>query len=82
MSASSPVHRHRIFPDLESSYPCTLHSLVIYDIAEANGYTQSKGFNYGFIEYDDPGAAERAMASLNGRSVHQQVRGAPLVYWV
>ena len=34
---------------------------------------QSKGFNYGFIEYDDPGAAERAMQTLNGRRVHQQV---------
>ena len=34
---------------------------------------QSKGFNYGFIEYDDPGAAERAMQTLNGRRVHQAV---------
>ena len=34
---------------------------------------KSKGFNYGFIEYDDPGAAERAMATLNGRRVHQAV---------
>ncbi|MCJ1375162.1 hypothetical protein MMC20_006396 [Loxospora ochrophaea] len=32
---------------------------------------QNKGFNYGFIEYDDPGAAERAMQTLNGRRVHQ-----------
>ncbi|KAF1986449.1 hypothetical protein K402DRAFT_89370 [Aulographum hederae CBS 113979] len=32
---------------------------------------QNKGFNYGFVEYDDPGAAERAMATLNGRRVHQ-----------
>jgi nucleolysin TIA-1/TIAR len=31
----------------------------------------SKGFNYGFVEYDDPGAAERAMTNLNGRRVHQ-----------
>lgn len=35
---------------------------------------QSKGFNYGFVEYDDPGAAERAMQTLNGRRVHQAVR--------
>ncbi|KAF2470073.1 uncharacterized protein BDR25DRAFT_325790 [Lindgomyces ingoldianus] len=28
---------------------------------------QAKGFNYGFVEYDDPGAAERAMQTLNGR---------------
>lgn len=32
---------------------------------------QSKGLNYGFVEYDDPGAAERAMTTLNGRRVHQ-----------
>ncbi|CAG8955953.1 hypothetical protein HYALB_00001820 [Hymenoscyphus albidus] len=32
---------------------------------------QNKGFNYGFVEYDDPGAAERAMQTLNGRRVHQ-----------
>ncbi|KAH8599625.1 hypothetical protein B0O99DRAFT_649625 [Bisporella sp. PMI_857] len=31
------------------------------------GAFQSKGFNYGFVEYDDPGAAERAMQTLNGR---------------
>ncbi|KAF2181926.1 hypothetical protein K469DRAFT_670298 [Zopfia rhizophila CBS 207.26] len=31
---------------------------------------QSKGFNYGFVEYDDPAAAERAMQTLNGRRVH------------
>jgi len=31
---------------------------------------QSKGFNYGFVEYDDPGAAEHAMQTLNGRRVH------------
>ncbi|KAK5103188.1 E3 ubiquitin-protein ligase pub1 [Lithohypha guttulata] len=31
---------------------------------------QSKGLNYGFVEFDDPGAAERAMNSLNGRRVH------------
>ncbi|TVY59688.1 Oligouridylate-binding protein [Lachnellula suecica] len=35
------------------------------------GQEQSKGFNYGFVEYDDPGAAERAMQTLNGRRVHQ-----------
>ncbi|KAI9740196.1 MAG: hypothetical protein M1834_004774 [Cirrosporium novae-zelandiae] len=31
---------------------------------------QSKGTNYGFVEYDDPGAAERAMTTLNGRRIH------------
>ncbi|KAL5382398.1 hypothetical protein DPSP01_006499 [Paraphaeosphaeria sporulosa] len=29
-----------------------------------------KGFNYGFVEFDDPAAAERAMQTLNGRRVH------------
>lgn len=33
---------------------------------------QAKGFNYGFVEYDDPQSAERAMQTLNGRRVHQQ----------
>ncbi|KAK5736257.1 E3 ubiquitin-protein ligase pub1 [Elasticomyces elasticus] len=33
---------------------------------------QSKGYNYGFVEYDDPQHAERAMQTLNGRRVHQQ----------
>ncbi|KAJ5806501.1 RNA recognition motif domain eukaryote [Penicillium pulvis] len=31
----------------------------------------SKGYNYGFVEFDDPGAAERAMQTLNGRRIHQ-----------
>jgi nucleolysin TIA-1/TIAR len=39
---------------------------------------QAKGFNYGFVEYDDPGAAERAMQTLNGRRVHQMVSSAVL----
>ena len=34
---------------------------------------QNKGYNYGFVEYDDPGAAESAMQNLNGRRVHQSV---------
>lgn len=34
---------------------------------------QSKGLNYGFVEYDDPGAADHAMNTLNGRRVHQSV---------
>lgn len=53
---------------------------VLRQIFETTGHVQnvkiipdknSKGFNYGFIEYDDPGAAERAMQTLNGRSIHQ-----------
>jgi hypothetical protein len=35
--------------------------------------SQARGYNYGFVEYDDPGAAERAMQTLNGRRVHQSV---------
>ncbi|MCJ1310083.1 hypothetical protein MMC25_003744 [Agyrium rufum] len=54
---------------------------ILRQIFETTGHVQNvkiipdknaKGFNYGFIEYDDPGAAERAMATLNGRRVHQQ----------
>lgn len=53
---------------------------VLKQIFETTGHVQNvkiipdknaKGYNYGFIEYDDPGAAERAMATLNGRRVHQ-----------
>ncbi|KAL3423206.1 Oligouridylate-binding protein 1 [Phlyctema vagabunda] len=56
---------------------------VLRQIFETTGHVQnvkiipdknvgaSKGFNYGFVEYDDPGAAERAMQTLNGRRVHQ-----------
>ncbi|KAJ1337739.1 nucleolysin TIA-1/TIAR [Microdochium nivale] len=53
---------------------------VLRQIFETTGHVQNvkiipdknaKGFNYGFVEYDDPGAAERAMATLNGRRVHQ-----------
>jgi len=42
------------------------------DAADAS-LSQAKGYNYGFVEYDDPGAAERAMQTLNGRRVHQSV---------
>ena len=38
----------------------------------------SKGYNYGFVEFDDPGAAERAMQTLNGRRIHQSVCQADL----
>ncbi|EKD14805.1 RNA recognition domain-containing protein [Drepanopeziza brunnea f. sp. 'multigermtubi' MB_m1] len=53
---------------------------VLRQIFETTGHVQnvkiipdknSKGFNYGFVEYDDPAAAERAMQTLNGRRVHQ-----------
>lgn len=48
------------------------HQKSLASLHTANSI-KSKGFNYGFIEYDDPGAAERAMATLNGRRVHQAV---------
>ncbi|KAK8041838.1 hypothetical protein PG993_006361 [Apiospora rasikravindrae] len=53
---------------------------VLRQIFETTGHVQGvkiipdknqKGYNYGFVEYDDPGAAERAMQTLNGRRVHQ-----------
>ncbi|KAI0879209.1 hypothetical protein GGS24DRAFT_232852 [Hypoxylon argillaceum] len=51
---------------------------VLRQIFETTGHVQNvkiipdkNGYNYGFVEYDDPGAAERAMATLNGRRVHQ-----------
>ncbi|KKA28138.1 hypothetical protein TD95_000975 [Thielaviopsis punctulata] len=53
---------------------------VLRQIFETTGHVQNvkiipdknaRGFNYGFVEYDDPGAAERAMQTLNGRRVHQ-----------
>ncbi|KOS18400.1 Oligouridylate-binding protein 1 [Escovopsis weberi] len=53
---------------------------VLRQIFETTGHVQNvkiipdknaKGYNYGFIEYDDPGAADRAMQTLNGRRVHQ-----------
>ncbi|KAI0168371.1 hypothetical protein BJ166DRAFT_255160 [Pestalotiopsis sp. NC0098] len=53
---------------------------VLRQIFETTGHVQNvkiipdknqKGFNYGFIEYDDPGSAERALQTLNGRRVHQ-----------
>ncbi|KAK9474385.1 nuclear and cytoplasmic polyadenylated RNA-binding protein pub1 [Dipodascopsis tothii] len=30
-----------------------------------------KGFNYGFVEYDDPNSAQAALQTLNGRHIHQ-----------
>jgi nucleolysin TIA-1/TIAR len=53
---------------------------VLRQIFETTGHVQNvkiipdknaKGYNYGFVEYDDPGSAQRAMETLNGRRVHQ-----------
>lgn len=41
--------------------------------ADLSPQFNSKGYNYGFVEFDDPGAAERAMQTLNGRRIHQSV---------
>lgn len=50
---------------------------VLRQIFETTGHVQSvkiipdkNGFNYGFVEYDDPAAAERGMQTLNGRRIH------------
>lgn len=65
------VQNVKIIPDKNASSadgkPATQHG-------DANALArQAKGYNYGFVEYDDPGAAERAMQTLNGRRVHQSV---------
>ncbi|KAJ8098450.1 hypothetical protein POJ06DRAFT_151763 [Lipomyces tetrasporus] len=53
---------------------------MLRDIFEVAGHVQSvkiipdrnhKGYNYGFVEYDDPNAAQTAMQTLNGRTIHQ-----------
>ncbi|EZF31840.1 hypothetical protein H101_04567 [Trichophyton interdigitale H6] len=54
---------------LKQIFETTGHVQSVKIIPDKN--FQSKGLNYGFIEYDDPGAAERAMQTLNGRRVHQ-----------
>ena len=54
---------------LKQIFETTGHVLSVKIIPDKN--FNSKGFNYGFIEYDDPGAADRAMTTLNGRRVHQ-----------
>ena len=38
-----------------------------FEICSHTDHVKSKGFNYGSIEYDDTGAAERAMQTLNAR---------------
>lgn len=49
---------------------------IVSDTANTEALQQfnTKGYNYGFVEFDDPGAAERAMQTLNGRRIHQSVR--------
>ncbi|KAI5306909.1 hypothetical protein KEM56_006470 [Ascosphaera pollenicola] len=52
---------------LRQIFETTGHVLSVKIIPDKN----HRGLNYGFVEYDDPGAAERAMHNLNGRRVHQ-----------
>ncbi|CAL5871133.1 uncharacterized protein PFLUO_LOCUS5379 [Penicillium psychrofluorescens] len=54
---------------LKQIFETTGHVLSVKIIPDKN--FNSKGYNYGFVEYDDPGAAERAMQTLNGRRIHQ-----------
>lgn len=54
---------------LKQIFETTGHVTSVKVIPDKN--FNSKGFNYGFVEYDDPGAADRAMNTLNGRRVHQ-----------
>ncbi|KAL1969292.1 hypothetical protein VTN77DRAFT_9484 [Rasamsonia byssochlamydoides] len=54
---------------LKQIFETTGHVVSVKIIPDKN--YQSKGLNYGFVEYDDPGAAERAMQTLNGRRIHQ-----------
>ncbi|PGG99344.1 hypothetical protein AJ80_09382 [Polytolypa hystricis UAMH7299] len=83
-SAGGYVRRAAPEPNKRALYVGGLDPRVTEDILrqifETTGHVQSvkiipdknsKGLNYGFVEYDDPGAAERAMQTLNGRRVHQ-----------
>lgn len=51
---------------LRQIFETTGHVVSVKIIPDKN----SKGLNYGFVEFDDPGAAERALNTLNGRRVH------------
>ncbi|KAF3806435.1 Oligouridylate-binding protein 1 [Colletotrichum gloeosporioides] len=67
------VQNVKIIPDKNfgvSSGKAFCFSLALVGIF-ADFAPKAKGYNYGFVEYDDPGAAERAMQTLNGRRVHQ-----------
>ncbi|KAL4754953.1 hypothetical protein BDW72DRAFT_85075 [Aspergillus terricola var. indicus] len=55
---------------LKQIFETTGHVISVKIIPDKNQFN-SKGANYGFVEFDDPGAAERAMQTLNGRRIHQ-----------
>ncbi|KAI4182986.1 MAG: hypothetical protein LQ346_006432 [Caloplaca aetnensis] len=84
-SSNSSVRRAAPEPNKRALYVGGLDPRVTEDVLrqifETTGHVQNvkiipdknlgAGLNYGFVEYDDPGAAERAMSTLNGRRVHQ-----------
>ncbi|KAK3048743.1 E3 ubiquitin-protein ligase pub1 [Extremus antarcticus] len=87
MSPMSVIRRMAPEPNKRALYVGGLDPRVTEDVLkqifETTGHVQnvkiipdknfqSKGYNYGFIEYDDPQSAERALQTLNGRRVHQQ----------
>ncbi|KAL2841568.1 hypothetical protein BJY01DRAFT_8361 [Aspergillus pseudoustus] len=55
---------------LKQIFETTGHVVSVKIIPDKNQFN-NKGNNYGFVEFDDPGAAERAMQTLNGRRIHQ-----------
>ncbi|KAL3480378.1 hypothetical protein BJX99DRAFT_244368 [Aspergillus californicus] len=55
---------------MKQIFETTGHVVSVKVIPDKN-QTNTKGCNYGFVEFDDPGAAERAMQTLNGRRIHQ-----------
>ncbi|OJJ49824.1 hypothetical protein ASPZODRAFT_58875 [Penicilliopsis zonata CBS 506.65] len=56
---------------LKQIFETSGHVISVKVIPDKNSQFNSKGYNYGFVEFDDPGAAERAMQTLNGRRIHQ-----------
>ncbi|KAL4782012.1 hypothetical protein BJX76DRAFT_305821 [Aspergillus varians] len=57
---------------LKQIFETTGHVISVKIIPDKNEQQfNNKGANYGFVEFDDPGAAERAMQTLNGRRIHQ-----------
>ncbi|KAI4136942.1 MAG: hypothetical protein LQ341_005359 [Variospora aurantia] len=84
-SSNSSVRRAAPEPNKRALYVGGLDPRVTEDVLrqifETTGHVQNvkiipdknlgAGLNYGFVEYDDPAAAERAMSTLNGRRVHQ-----------
>lgn len=55
---------------LRQIFETTGHVQSVKIIPDKNISFNPKGFNYGFVEFDDPGAAERAVQTFNGRRVH------------